>query len=294
LLSAERIGADLDSSLAGTPLPDWRGSAVLDNELVQAGLFLLDLDERGAAVLFFAQLGRELPQDQIEQLGAMMGDRGEPYFQLLLGKSAAERGMIIPALYFPDHPLADKDIPVPHELALSIARRESEFRVDAGSPVGALGLMQLMPATAREVAGNLDLPYSRGQLTNDWDYNATLGSQYLADLQGEFGYSPVMMAAGYNAGPSRPKRWMDERGDPRLGEVDVVDWIEHIPFRETRNYVMRVTETMPIYQARLSGQTGPIRFTELLIGEKPAIRPRARPVALNGLTSSLRPLARPD
>ena len=103
-----------------------------------------------------------------------------------------------------------------------------------------------------------------------------------------------MIAAGYNAGPSRPRNWARERGDPRLGEMDVVDWIEHIPFRETRNYVMRVTESIPIYRARLSGRAGPVAFTDLLIGEKPLLRPRARPIPqVVGETPSIRPIARP-
>jgi soluble lytic murein transglycosylase len=151
--------------------------------------------------------------------------------------------------------------------------------------------MQLMPATAEEVAGNLGLPYARGRLTSDWEYNATLGAAYLAYLTEEFGPTPVMIAAGYNAGPSRPKSWMDERGDPRLREMDVVDWIEHIPFRETRNYVMRVTESIPIYRARLTGQTELVRFTDLLIGSKPILRPVARPD--RAVQPTIRPVARP-
>jgi soluble lytic murein transglycosylase len=170
------------------------------------------------------------------------------------------------------------DLPVDPALALSIARRESEFNTGIASPVGALGLMQVMPATAEEVAGWLNLPYSRARLTSDWQYNATLGAAYLAYLQDEFGPSPVMIAAGYNAGPSRPRAWIRERGDPRLRQMDVVDWIEHIPFVETRNYVQRVTESLPVYQARLSGQAGPVQFTALLIGQKPVLRPVARPV----------------
>ncbi|MEO0903525.1 MAG: lytic transglycosylase domain-containing protein, partial [Pseudomonadota bacterium] len=189
--------------------------------------------------------------------------------------------------------LAEMDLPVDPSLALSIARRESEFNEGIASPVGALGLMQVMPATAREVAGNLGLPYARGRLTTDWRYNAALGGAYLAFLEEEFGPSPVMIAAGYNAGPGRPFSWMDERGDPRLLEMDVVDWIEHIPFRETRNYVMRVTESIPIYEARLTGQTGPVRFTELLIGKKPLLRPRARPVPTVETAYDVRPIARP-
>lgn len=280
LLAAERIGLPLTPDLAApAQYPDWRYSDIMTNELVQAGLMLLSAGERGKAVLFFAQLGRELPREQIMALGGLLGDMDEVYFQVLLGKAAAERGMILPELYFPTHPLTALDLPVEDALALSIARRESEFRADAGSPVGALGLMQLMPATAQEVAGSLDLPYRRGQLTADWQYNATLGSQYLANLIEEFGDTPVMVAAGYNAGPSRPRQWMDLRGDPRLNEVDVVDWIEHIPFRETRNYVMRVTESIPVYRARLTNRGGQVDFTALLTGTKPILRPRARPVA---------------
>ena len=125
--------------------------------------------------------------------------------------------------------------------------------------------------------GELGLPFSRARLTSEWEYNAQLGARYLENLQVRFGYSPVMIAAGYNAGPSRPQTWISERGDPRVGQVDVVDWIELIPFAETRNYVMRVTESIPVYQARLSGQTGPLQFMALLRGEKPQLRPLARP-----------------
>jgi soluble lytic murein transglycosylase len=116
-----------------------------------------------------------------------------------------------------------------------------------------------------------------------------------------------MIAAGYNAGPSRPATWMVQRGDPRRGEVDVIDWIEHIPFTETRNYVMRVTESIPVYHARLTGETGPIDFTNLLIGRPPFVRPQARPdpgepalpvsisqsLPVVAPGTSLRPLARP-
>ena len=157
-----------------------------------------------------------------------------------------------------------------------IARRESEFNIGVGSPVGALGLMQLMPATAEEVSGWLGLPYSRAKLTTDWRYNAQLGTRYLAYLQETFGQSPVMISAGYNAGASRPRTWMAERGDPRIGQADVVDWIEHIPFTETRNYVMRVSESLPVYRARLTGETGPVNFTDLLNGKPPHVRPQAR------------------
>ncbi|WP_394153730.1 transglycosylase SLT domain-containing protein [Loktanella salsilacus] len=277
LLAAEKLGVPLDPFLTGRgDARDWQNAPVMQNELVQAGMALLQANERGKAVLFFAELGKILDADDLSRLGAALEAQDQTYFEVLLGKTAAARGMVIPSLYFPLHGLAEADLPVSTALALSIARRESEFNEAAGSPVGALGLMQLMPGTASDVARSLDLPYDKNRLTTDWRYNATLGSRYLADLTDRFGDSPVQIAAGYNAGPGRPRDWMEERGDPRSGDVDVIDWIEMIPFRETRNYVQRVTESIPIYEARLTGQAGPIAFTELLRGEKNIVRPVAR------------------
>jgi soluble lytic murein transglycosylase len=293
LLASEKVGRPLSPTLAGTQV-DWNNAAVFEDEIVQAALILLAGGERGAAFTFFAQLGQTLSATQLAQLGAYLSEIDEHRYTILLGKAAVARGILIPAIYFPIHDLAAMDLPTAPAFALSIARRESEFNETIGSPVGALGLMQVMPATAEEVAGNLGMTYARGQLTNDWRYNATIGAAYLAYLEEEFGPSPVMIAAGYNAGPSRPRQWIDERGDPRLREMDVVDWIEHIPFRETRNYVMRVTESIPVYEARLTGQTGPVRFTELLIGKKPLLRPRARPQqAVARAVPDVRPVARP-
>ncbi|TNF64523.1 MAG: lytic transglycosylase domain-containing protein, partial [Rhodobacteraceae bacterium] len=147
-----------------------------------------------------------------------------------------------------------------------IARRESEFDPKVVSPVGALGLMQVMPGTAKMMAGKLGLAYEPGRLTADPDYNARLGSAYLAELVAEFGPVPVLVAAGYNAGPGRPRRWIGELGDPRGGTVDVIDWIESIPFTETRNYVMRVAESLPVYRARLGRPDAVPRLSQELIG----------------------------
>ncbi len=293
LLAAEKLGRSLDPIWAQTPIVPQ--SDVFAQDLTKAAFLLLDSGQRGHAVTFFAELGATLEPGALAQVGAALDEMDEQYYTLLLGKRAVRRGVIVPQNYFPMHDLAQMDLPVAPALALSIARRESEFNIAIGSPVGALGLMQLMPATAEEVAGFLDLPYSRARLTTDWEYNATLGAKYLSVLEEEFGNSPVMIAAGYNAGPSRPLSWMRERGDPRLGEMDVIDWIEHIPFRETRNYVMRVTESIPIYQARVSGETGPIELTKMLVGVKPLLRPRARPLPqVVGDAPSVRPIARPE
>ncbi|NAZ37662.1 lytic transglycosylase domain-containing protein [Rubellimicrobium sp. CFH 75288] len=284
LLAAEKLGLTLDPSLTGLEdFGDWRSSGILAGELGQAMLMLLAAGERSDAILFARALARSLDRQGIGQLANLLEEMHEAHIAVLVGKTAAERGIIVPAAYFPLHPMAWRDWPVSGELALAIARRESEFSPAVTSPVGAQGLMQLMPGTAREVAGWLGLSHSPARL-NDWEYNARLGTRYLQMLEGMFGPSPVLVAAGYNAGPGRPRQWMAERGDIRREDVDVIDWIEMIPFAETRIYVMRVTESLPVYRARLTGETGPVEFTRLLRGEPPRIRPATRPRLVDAST----------
>ncbi|MFW5678780.1 MAG: transglycosylase SLT domain-containing protein [Pseudomonadota bacterium] len=149
--------------------------------------------------------------------------------------------------------LRPADPSVTPALALSIARQESRFEVDAVSPAGARGLMQLLPSTAQLVARANGLPADVGRLTVDADYNAALGTRYLGDLLRQFG-DVVLAAAGYNAGPARPAEWIVEFGDPRrMGRHDQLDWMERIPFRETRNYVQRIVEGERVYHALLTG-----------------------------------------
>ncbi len=154
------------------------------------------------------------------------------------------------------------------EMSLAIARRESEFDARVQSGVGARGLMQIMPRTGAEVARQLGRAseHTTQRLISDPVYNAELGAAYLSTLARRFSGNVIMMSAGYNAGPSRPDRWMEDYGDPRRGDVEIVDWIEHIPFRETRNYVMRVSESLPIYRAQLGKAPLPLPFSEELTG----------------------------
>lgn len=136
-------------------------------------------------------------------------------------------------------------------LVLAMTRQESAFDRGAVSGAGALGMMQLMPATAKKIAKSLHLPFSRKRLTHDVAYNITLGRAYLDSLIDDFSGSYVLAVASYNAGPSRVHQWMRDYGDPRHGNVDMVDWIERIPFSETRNYVQRVLENLQVYRLRL-------------------------------------------
>ncbi|MGQ0532442.1 MAG: transglycosylase SLT domain-containing protein [Caulobacteraceae bacterium] len=145
-------------------------------------------------------------------------------------------------------------------LVLAIIRQESEFDVSAVSGANAHGLMQLIPSTARAQARREGMTYERSALTTDAQYNMTLGSAHLADLTSSFNGSYVLAIASYNAGSHRAQEWIADFGDPRSPSVDVVDWVELIPFSETRNYVQRVTENLQVYRHRLAGQPVPIEL----------------------------------
>jgi soluble lytic murein transglycosylase len=135
-------------------------------------------------------------------------------------------------------------------LVHAFIRHESSFDVRAVSPAGAQGLMQLMPATARGIAGTLALPYSSGELTSSPEYNISLGRAYIGSMLNRFEGSYILALAAYNAGPSRVNQWLGTNGDPRIGAEAAIDWIELIPFSETRNYVQRCLENLQVYRAR--------------------------------------------
>ncbi len=135
----------------------------------------------------------------------------------------------------------------------AIARQESEFNYSAVSGAKAYGMMQMINATARSTARRHRIPYDRSRMTVDIDYSATLGAHHLNDLLDLYDGSYILTAAAYNAGPNRVTRWLKAYGDPRNGEIDPIDWLESIPFSETRNYIQRVMENMQVYRARLNG-----------------------------------------
>lgn len=267
LLSAERIGLPLSPALAGREgYPDWKGAAFTRSSVFGAAVLLREAGARDLARRFLSHLAEGLSGEDTGRLAGLALDWKEPHIALVLAKAAAEKGAIWPRAYFPLNGLEAMDLPVAPELALAIARRESEFNPVVVSSAGARGLMQVMPGTAKMMARKIGFGYDAGKLTADWAYNARLGAAYLADLVAEFGPSPLLVAAGYNAGPGRSRQWITALGDPRSDKVDPVDWIEHIPFQETQTYVMRVAESLPIYRARLSGKSGPLRFTDELRG----------------------------
>jgi soluble lytic murein transglycosylase len=181
------------------------------------------------------------------------------------GKSGLFRGVLAPNAAYPVMSLpANARQPGRPEPAFvhAIIRQESEFDPRAMSNVGARGLMQLMPATARITATREGVPYSLSGLVDDPQYNITLGARHLQDLLEEWNGSYILTIASYNAGSGRAREWIADFGDPRSGGVDPVDWVEMIPFAETRNYVQRVMENLQVYRHRINGEPAPIQLRD--------------------------------
>ena len=269
LLAAERAGLPFDPEQDGRPPAlDWRTSTLANEPLFEAGLLLQASGELNLAERFWTHLAESLDHGQAALLAQAAIDVQQPHLAVMIGKRVAQRGIVVEHGYYALHPVAEQSLPMAREMTLAIARRESEFDPGVQSGVGARGLMQIMPATGAEVARQMGraAEHSTARLISDPVYNAELGAAYLSRLARRFEGNVVMMSAGYNAGPSRPDRWMQTFGDPRRGGMDIIDWIEHIPFRETRNYVMRVTESLPVYRSRLGEDPLPIPFSEELRG----------------------------
>lgn len=267
LLAAERLGLTLDKSLLSDNRPsDWRDASFAGSSVFQAARLLVRAGDRSLGKRFLLHLAESLSAGELDQLADYALEANEPHIAVLIGKQSAERGIILPRAYFPLTDMVPDNLPISRALALSISRRESEFDAAVISPAGARGLMQVMPGTAKQIAPAAGLPYEPGKLTSDPAYNVALGSTYLRKLIEEFGPAVALVASGYNAGPGRPRRWIGEFGDPRRADVDAVDWVETIPFTETRTYVMRVAESLVIYRAKLKGTVGPVRITSELTG----------------------------
>ncbi len=267
LLAAERLGLPLDPSLlADGAAPDWKSAAFTKSSVLDAVRLLLDAGDRTLAKRFLLHLAESQDDTGLAQMADLALDWGEPHLALLVAKAAAERGLILPAAYYPVPDFVPDDLAVSRALALSITRRESEFDPAARSAADARGLMQLLPGTAKLMADKLGVKHEVDKLLTDPAYNVQMGSAYLAEMAETFGPSIALIASGYNAGPKRPERWITEFGDPRSPDVDVVDWVESIPFDETRTYVMRVAEGVVIYRAKLKGEAGPVRISDELKG----------------------------
>ena len=264
-LAAERGGLPSDRSLTGADVPpDWTRQNFLREDSVRAALLFHNAGRDDMTRWFLVHASETKSVPERAALAELAFDMGLPNTALKIAKEAADLGYVIPAAYYPVTDLASFRSPVPPELQMSIARQESELHPNAESPVGALGLMQVMPATAKGVAKRLDIAYSRDRLASDWQYNARIGTAYLDEMLRRYDGSYVLAAAAYNAGPHRADRWIQDYGDPRSPNIDTIDWIETIPFNETRNYVMRIAESVYVYRTRISGQAQPITLSREL------------------------------
>jgi len=226
-------------------------------ELARAVRLLIEAGQRERLRPFILALGEVNDTPGWWVLTASLAQaQGRPDLGVAVAKKASQKGgMVIaggyPTLTPPLYPkVANSAVEMP--LVLAVVRQESTFDSQAVSPAGARGLMQLMPRTALKVAQEQKLDYSSQRLTAEPNLNLKLGQAYLAGLLDQFDGSYVLTLAAYNAGPSRARQWLRHNGDPRQAEVDAIDWVEAIPFYETRNYVQRVMENLQVYRARLN------------------------------------------
>ena len=228
------------------------------NPLVKIVKLLNELDKNKLTKDFIKHLALLNIEEGSEILaGKLAVDIGRYDFAIQVSKLASYEKRFHNELNYPviqtPKIINNKTMPKP-ELILAVIRQESEFDQRADSHAGAKGMMQLMTYTAKLVAKQAKLPYSKSKLKTDPDYNIKLGSFYLAGLLEDYEGSYPFALAGYNAGPKRVKYWKKINGNPQKGEINYVDWIELIKFKETRNYVQRVLENINVYRYMLSGQ----------------------------------------
>lgn len=252
-LAGQALGVDYGLPHAAPPtLTGADEQAFKSDELIQAAqIFRKAGQNRDATRFLKAFVERDESAKAYRfaaELAVAMGSLNDA---VRISKDATSKGLFLTAQSYPI--ITDKLSGINLEWALvhAIIRQESMFDYDAQSPAGALGLMQLMPATAKETAKKIGIAHQNSWLTTNPNHNIRLGSAYLSRLIERFDGSYPMAIAGYNAGPGRIGGWVETFGDPRRGQIDLVDWIELIPIYETRNYVQRVMENLYVYRLRL-------------------------------------------
>src|SRR6478735_6838873 len=216
------------------------------------------MDEDGLAIPLLAVSGADGRPEALVGLGELASTAADARGMLLMGKAALNRGLPFDHYAYPVNGIpAFKQIgpEVERSLVYAIARQESAFNPTVVSPAQAYGLMQVTPDAARYVCKRHGATYDLSRLKNDASYNATLGAAELGGLLEDYRGSYIMTFAAYNAGRGSVKKWIDRYGDPREAKIDAVDWVELIPFSETRNYVQRIMENLQVYRARFGGGT---------------------------------------
>lgn len=257
-LARARLGLK-NLGLIGPPDFSPKERKVLENlEVVRAAKLLYALDERDMLASIYAEIGDSgTDVAGMAMLGELAATKGDGRSMVLLGQFAHGRGLPMdyyayPVVGLPDYkPIAP---PVEKAMTYSIARQESHFNQKVVSSAHAMGLMQVTPEAGRDTARRFKVSYSRSRLRKDPVYNMQFGAAELSWLYHYYD-SYVLTFAAYNAGFGRVRGWMRDYGDPRNPKVDPVDWVERLPFSETRNYVMRIMENLQVYRARFGGNT---------------------------------------
>jgi soluble lytic murein transglycosylase len=238
--------------------PAARGRGIERLEIVRAVQLLYALDEREIAIPIMADMGENGDPDALVGLGELASRNNDARGMLLVGKAALNRGLPFDFYAYPVTgipPFKSIGPDVEQSIIFAIARQESAFNPRDVSAAQAYGLMQVTPDAGRYVCKRYGAGFDLGRLKNDSVYNAALGAAELGGLIEDYRGSYIMTFAAYNAGRGSVKKWIERYGDPRNPKVDAVDWVEQIPFSETRNYVQRIMENLQVYRARFGGGT---------------------------------------
>jgi soluble lytic murein transglycosylase len=238
-------------------IPPERRAAIAQLEVVRATELLYAIGERELVVPLVADLGeRSTDIAVLAELGEVAARNNDARCTLLIGKAALARGYALEHYAFPTFGIPEYRAIGPAvdlSLVYAIARQESTFYQGDFSSAKAMGLMQVTPEAGRETAKKFGVTYDQKRLQSDSVYNVQMGAAELGDRLEGYRGSYILTFAGYNAGPGRVREWLARYGDPRDPKVDPVDWVERIPFSETRNYVERVLENLQVYRVRLGG-----------------------------------------
>jgi soluble lytic murein transglycosylase len=236
--------------------PSGRARGIERLEIVRATQLLYELDEREIAIPIYADMGDNGDPDALVGLGELASRYADARGMLLLGKAALNRGLPFDFYAYPVTgipPFKSIGPDVEQSVIFAIARQESAFNPAVVSPAQAYGLMQVTPDAGKYVCKKYGASFDLGRLKKDPVYNAALGAAELGGLIEDYRGSYIMTFAAYNAGRGSVKKWVDRYGDPRDPKVDAVDWVELIPFAETRNYVQRIMENLQVYRTRFGG-----------------------------------------
>ncbi|MEA2886547.1 MAG: soluble lytic murein transglycosylase, partial [Bradyrhizobium sp.] len=239
-------------------VPSTRSRGIERLEVVRAVQLLYALDEREIAIPILGDMGENGDPDVLQGLGELASRNADARGMLLMGKAALNRGLpfdfyAYPVVGIPPYkPIGPE---VEQSIVFAIARQESAFNPAVVSPAQAYGLMQVTPDAARYVCKRHGATFDLARMKTDPVYNTALGAAELGGLIEDYRGSYIMTFAAYNAGRGSVKKWVERYGDPRDPKVDAVDWVELIPFSETRNYVQRIMENLQVYRARFGGGT---------------------------------------